>query len=65
MTQHALLSANISRQFTQHINVAFWVKGGEQVNKAKNAEKFLQFMKKEDFRLFSKRQLYKCIYSWL
>ena len=28
VTQHALLSANISRTFTQHIKVAFWVKGG-------------------------------------
>ena len=28
MTQHALLSVNSSRTFTQHIKVAFWVKGG-------------------------------------
>ena len=28
VTQYALLSANISRTFTQHIKVAFWVKGG-------------------------------------
>ena len=35
VTQHALLSANISRTFTQHIKVASWVKGGNRVNKAK------------------------------
>ena len=28
MNQHALLSVNISHTFTQHIKVAFWVKGG-------------------------------------
>ena len=52
MTQHALLSANISRTFTQHIKVAFWVKGGNRVNKARNAEKFLNSFWKKDFRLF-------------
>ena len=48
MTQHALLSANISHQFTQHIKVASWVKGGEQGQKSKNRSKILyQFMKKK------------------
>ena len=47
MTQHALLSANISRTFTQHIKVAFWVKGGNRVNKAKNVEKFLNIYEKK------------------
>ena len=52
MTQHALSSVNISHTFTQHIKVAFWVKGGgNRVNKAKNAEKFLNSLWK-DFRLF-------------
>ena len=45
MTQHALLSANISRTFTQHIKVASWVKGGggwgTGSTKQNNAEKFL------------------------
>ena len=63
VTQHALLSANISCTFTQHIKVAFWVKGGNRVNKAKNAEKFLNSLWKKDFRLFSKHQLYKCIHG--
>ena len=35
MTQHALLSANISRTFTQHIKVASWVKGGTGSTKQK------------------------------
>ena len=47
MTQHALLSANISRTFTQHIKVAFWVKGGNRVNKAKNVEKKLNIYEKK------------------
>ena len=36
VTQYALLATNISRQFTQHMKVASWVKGGNRVNKAKN-----------------------------
>ena len=48
VTQHALLSANISHQFTQHIKVASWVKVGNRVKKAKNTEKSLyQFIKKK------------------
>ena len=44
VTQHALLSENISRIFTQHIKMASWVKGGgggTGSTKQKNAEKFL------------------------
>ena len=47
MTQNALLSANIYRTFTQHIKVAFWVKGGNRVNKAKNVEKSLNIYEKK------------------
>ena len=44
------MSTNISRQFTQHIKVASWVKGGNRVSKAKNAEKKnLSVYEKEDF----------------
>ena len=34
--------------------------GGNRANKAENAEKLLSVYEKEDFRLFSKHQLYKC-----
>ena len=47
MTQHALLSANISRTFTQHIKVVFWDTGGTGSTKLKNAEKFLNSLWKK------------------
>ena len=46
MTQHALLSANISRQFIQHTKVASWVKGGTGSIKQKMLKSY-QFMKKK------------------
>ena len=59
VTQNALLSANISCQFTQHIKVASWVKGGGcggggwgmggHCQQSKNAE---EFMKKKEKILY-------------
>ena len=49
MTQHGLLSANISRQFTQHIKSGILGQGGEQGQQSKRiTEKFFQFMKKNN-----------------
>ena len=37
--------------------------GGEQGQQSE--KRWKKYEKKEDFILFSKHQLYKCIYSWL
>ena len=47
MTQHALLSANISRTFKQHIKVAFWVKGGTGSTKQKTLRNSLTVYEKK------------------
>ena len=42
VTQHALLSANISRTFTQHIKGAFWDKRGGGTGSTKQKKKTLK-----------------------
>ena len=39
--------------------------GGQGQPSKKTLKNSLTAYEKEDFRLFSKHQLYKCIYSWL
>ena len=47
MTQRALLLANISRQFTQHIKVDRGSRGGTGSTKQKTLKILYQFMKKK------------------
>ena len=47
MTQHTLWSANISRTFTRHIKVAFWVKGGTGSKKQKTLKNSLTVYEKK------------------